>query len=73
MNRKSASPTDKILAKASDYCVVCKYVRKNPETIAAQLARPIEAHCPFCNAFERVHGHRPHAPQGKRPTRKKTL
>jgi hypothetical protein len=48
---------DKLLAAVCARCPVCRRARKNPGSLAAKIVERAEtAICPFCRAYERVHG-----------------
>jgi hypothetical protein len=56
-----ASTFDKVLAGFCVKCLVCRRARRQQRGIAFWLVKKIEARmCPFCRAYERVHGHKAH-------------
>ena len=63
MKSKSASKLDVALANVCLRCPVCRNARKNQEGAAYSLVRRVENHlCPFCRAYARVYGRKPHEP-----------
>ena len=61
MSTQSASSFDKALAKVCANCPVCRRARDQQCGIAFWLVKKIEARmCPFCRAYERVHGRKAH-------------
>lgn len=54
---------DRALAKVCETCPVCRPARRNQQGLANRFVRSIEAGiCPFCRAYERVHGRKAHEP-----------
>ncbi|MBM3858950.1 MAG: hypothetical protein FJ395_04785 [Verrucomicrobia bacterium] len=54
---------DLTLAKVCENCPVCRTARKHQAGAAFQLVKTVETHvCPFCMAYERVHGRKSHEP-----------
>lgn len=66
--KNSAPPTtatglDKMLAKVCALCPVCRQARKKQRGAAFKMVQTVEVHlCPFCKAYERVHGRKAHEP-----------
>jgi hypothetical protein len=57
------TPLDKILAGVCMNCPVCRRARRQQGGIAFQLVKRVETKvCPFCRAYERVHGRKSHEP-----------
>lgn len=59
----SPKPTtlDKILAGVCMNCPVCRRARRQQGGAAFQVVKRVEAKvCPFCRAYERVHGRKSH-------------
>jgi lipoate synthase len=64
MNRSTPSKLDIALAKVCENCPVCLTARKNQAGAAFQLVKTVETRaCPFCMAYERVHGKKAHEPR----------
>jgi len=63
MNRASIRETDRAMAKVCEHCPVCRQARKRQTGAAYRFVRTIEGGlCPFCKAYERVHGRKAHEP-----------
>lgn len=61
MNTATASEKDKVLAKICESCPVCRSARSNQQGLANRFVRGIEENiCPFCRAYERLHGRKAH-------------
>jgi len=61
LNQPAASKLDRALAKVCEHCPVCLTARKNQAGAAFQLVKTVESKaCPFCRAYERVHGRKAH-------------
>ena len=60
---RTASGFDKMLAQVCVLCPVCRQARKKQRGVAFKMVRTVEVHlCPFCKAYERVHGCKAHEP-----------
>jgi uncharacterized protein CbrC (UPF0167 family) len=56
-----ASSFDKALARVCANCLVCRRARRQQRGLAFWLVKHVEARlCPFCRAYERVHGRPAH-------------
>jgi uncharacterized protein CbrC (UPF0167 family) len=54
---------DRALAKVCENCPVCRTARRRQTGAAYRLVKNVEGHiCPFCQAYERVHGRKAHEP-----------
>jgi len=63
MNTTKVSNLDRSMAKVCEACPVCRSARRNQQGLANRFVRGIEEGiCPFCRAYERVHGHKAHEP-----------
>ena len=63
MSASNASAFDKTLAGVCAKCPVCRRARRRQRGLAFQLVQIVEARlCPFCRAYERVHGRKAHEP-----------
>ena len=61
MKTTEASPLDRVLARVCGSCPVCRSARGNQQGLANRFVQGIEEHiCPFCRAYERVHGRKAH-------------
>ena len=64
MHGRKASSFDKALARVCANCPVCRRARKRQRGLAFRLVKRVEAGlCPFCRAYERVHGRPAHERQ----------
>jgi hypothetical protein len=64
MDKKTVTRLDCLLATICEVCPVCSHARRKQHGIAFQLVSSIEERiCPFCRAYEKVHGRKAHAPQ----------
>jgi hypothetical protein len=65
MSRANIRKTDRALAQVCMRCPVCRHARKMQRGAAYRFVRTIETDlCPFCKAYERVHGRKAHEPDG---------
>jgi Zn ribbon nucleic-acid-binding protein len=63
MKKHKITSTDRFLAGVCASCPVCRHARKTQAGAAYSFVRTIEAGvCPFCQAYERVHGRKAHEP-----------
>ena len=63
MHRAKVSNLDRSLAKVCESCPVCRSARGNQQGLANRFVRGVEEKvCPFCRAYERVHGRKAHEP-----------
>lgn len=61
MSKTDITPLDRSLAKICELCPVCRHARRSQEGIAFTIVKNVEtAICPFCRAYERVHGKKAH-------------
>jgi hypothetical protein len=52
---------DRALARICHACPACRNARRYQTGLAFKLVKGVEAKvCPFCQAYERVHGHKAH-------------
>jgi hypothetical protein len=64
MGRSEITPLDRSLAKMCELCPMCRHARRNQQGIAFAVVKNVEtAICPFCKAYERVHGRKAHERQ----------
>ena len=65
MNGERITGKDRAMAKVCENCPVCRQARKRQAGAAYRFVRTIEGGlCPFCKAYERVHGRKAHEPAG---------
>jgi hypothetical protein len=43
-------------------CVVCRRARRKQAGLAFRVVKTFEGLCPFCRAYEKVYGRKPHEP-----------
>ena len=61
METNDPTPLDKTLARICELCPVCRHARTTQGGLAFSLVKSVESRvCPFCRAFERVHGRKAH-------------
>jgi len=61
MKTTEVSPLDRALAGICGSCPVCRSARGNQQGLANRFVQRIEENiCPFCRAYERVHGRKAH-------------
>ncbi len=54
---------DRMMAQVCVLCPVCRQARKKQRGVAFKMVQAVEVHlCPFCRAYERVHGRKAHEP-----------
>jgi hypothetical protein len=59
------SPLDIALAKVCELCPVCLHARHHQKGVVFNFVKSIETDiCPFCKAYERVHGQKAHEKRG---------
>lgn len=57
------TPMDRALARVCANCPVCRHARRRQAGAAFWLVKTVEGSvCPFCRAYERVHGRKSHEP-----------
>jgi hypothetical protein len=70
MEQRPITAMDRFLAGVCGTCPVCRHARKTQRGAAYSFVRTIEAGaCPFCLAYERVHGRKAHEPVPGDPAR----
>lgn len=61
MTMDTITPRDRAMARICEYCPACMHARHHQKGIVFQLVKKVEERiCPFCRAYERVHGRRAH-------------
>ncbi len=63
MQNQPVSRWTRVLAARSANCAVCKSARRRQAGFAFWLVKTFEGLCPFCRAYEKVHGRKSHAPE----------
>jgi len=59
------SALDRALAKICELCPVCLHARHHQKGVVYAFVKSIEQDvCPFCKAYERVHGIKAHEKRG---------
>lgn len=63
MSTTQASKSDIALANVCANCPVCRRARHRQRSLAFWVVKTVETKvCPFCRAYERVHGRKAHSP-----------
>jgi len=63
----SAEPSslDRVLARVCELCPVCQHSRCHQKGMVFDFVKNVEQDiCPFCKAYERVHGKKAHEKRG---------
>ncbi|BDV42156.1 hypothetical protein GURASL_10790 [Geotalea uraniireducens] len=61
MPTTTVTPLDRALAKVCECCPVCLHARHYQQGVVFNFVKNIEGDiCPFCKAYERVHGRKAH-------------
>ncbi|MEI6512480.1 MAG: hypothetical protein WCO51_04295 [bacterium] len=64
MSELTISENDREMAKRCEGCGVCKKARKNQRGFAYWFVKRIEGSlCPYCKAYEKVHGRKAFEPE----------
>lgn len=65
MSTTRSRQLDRALAKVCELCPVCLHARHHQQGIVYNFVRNVEEGiCPFCQAYERVHGKKAHEKRG---------
>lgn len=57
----SVSSLDRALAKVCELCPVCLHARYHQQGVVYNFVKNVEQNiCPFCKAYEQVHGLKAH-------------
>ena len=65
MTTTEVASLDRILAKVCELCPFCLHARYHQEGMVFDFVKRIESDiCPFCKAYERVHGKKAHEKRG---------
>lgn len=66
VDRGPITDKDREMAKKCLECPVCSKARAKQRGFAFWFVKSIEGNfCPFCKAYEKVYGRKPHEPLGK--------
>ena len=66
MSQADATTLDLALARVCELCPVCLHARYHQKGIVYDFVKKIEGNvCPFCQAYERVHGKKAHEKRRK--------
>lgn len=66
MERQPAGTLTRALASVCAVCPVCRTARRNQSGLLYSFVKTIEGRfCPFCMAYEKVHGRKAHEPVPK--------
>lgn len=66
MRKPAKSSLDRMLAGICGLCPLCRQARRRRQGTALAIVSRIEASlCPFCRAYERVHGVKAHEKPGR--------
>lgn len=61
MSGQEPTPRDRALARLCELCPVCRHARQMQKGLAFAIVKNVEGGiCPFCRAYERVHGRKAH-------------
>ncbi|NTW98707.1 MAG: hypothetical protein HGB35_02015 [Geobacteraceae bacterium] len=64
MNKNDVTPLDRALAGMCELCPVCRHASRSQKGLAFSIVKNVEVNvCPFCRAYERVHGKKAHEPR----------
>ena len=62
---KTITAADRTMARLCERCPVCRHARRSQQGIAFSFVKNVETGlCPFCLAYERVHGRKAHEADG---------
>ncbi len=65
MNKNKPSSQDIAMAKVCELCPVCLHARYHQQGMVFDFVKNVEQDiCPFCKAYERVHGQKAHEKRG---------
>ncbi len=66
MTESAVTSFDKALAMVCELCPVCLHARHHQQGVVFNFVKSIETEiCPFCKAYERVHGQKAHEKRNK--------
>jgi hypothetical protein len=62
MKSKAIGPLTRLFSRGSETCPVCRCARRRQAGLAFWVVKTFESVCPFCRAYEKVHGRKSHEP-----------
>jgi uncharacterized protein CbrC (UPF0167 family) len=63
MRKAEITDRDRAMAQCCVVCPVCRHARRKQRGMAFWLVKKVEGRvCPFCQAYEKVHGRKSHEP-----------
>lgn len=66
MDERAITSLDRAMAKVCELCPICLHARYHQKGVVYNFVKNIETDiCPFCKAYERVHGTRAHEKRGE--------
>lgn len=66
MSGTESTSLDRALARVCELCPVCLHARYHQQGMVYNFVKSVEADiCPFCKAYERVHGKKAHEKREK--------
>jgi len=67
MSEVEITQLERAMARVCEFCPVCRTARRTQEGLAYRFVKGVEGQiCPFCRAYERVHGCKAHeTPEGQ--------
>jgi hypothetical protein len=69
VNAATITDRDRWMARVCAGCILCRRARRRQRGLAFWLVGKVETRvCPFCKAYERVHGRKAHEPPADRPS-----
>jgi hypothetical protein len=61
MQQNTVTSLDRTLARVCELCPVCRHAGTHQKGLAYAFVKNVEgAVCPFCRAYEKVHGRKAH-------------
>ena len=61
MDSSNITSLDRSMARMCEMCPVCRHAAKNQKGLAYSIVKTVEVNiCPFCRAYEKVHGKKAH-------------
>jgi len=61
MNHNNVTSLDRSLARMCELCPVCRHASNKQKGLAYTFVKTVEVNiCPFCRAYEKVHGKKAH-------------
>jgi hypothetical protein len=65
VKQHDVTPLDRKLARLCELCPVCRHARHYQAGLVFAFVKNVETGiCPFCQAYERVHGKKAHEAKG---------